>query len=227
MLLAPASASPSASKPNKTLCVSHQPSCYATVRTALRAAHNGDTIKIGRGTYAGGLTIAKSVRLVGAGEKATRISGGGPVITIEARLGTAQLNVTIQSLTVRGGRAKSKGFVSEGAGIDIRSATGNKHTQALGATVMLRDVTVTNNEATDSETSPSPSGVKCPHSDCPFALAEGGGVFNGGNLTVLHSTISDNQLDGRLSDADGAGIYSATEVSPKGTSAGQRRDQRS
>jgi hypothetical protein len=207
LILVPASASPATR--STTLCVGKHSGCFATVRAALRAAHNGDTIKIGRGTYDGGLKIAKSVHLVGAGEKATRISGGGPVITIKARQGTAQLNVTIQSLTISDGRVKSKGFVSEGAGIDIRSATGKKHTQALGATVTLRDVTVTNNEATDSETSPSPSGVKCPHSDCPFALAEGGGVFNGGNLTVLHSTISDNRLDGRLSDADGAGIYSA------------------
>lgn len=99
--------------------------------------------------------------------------------------------------------------MSLGGGIDIQPGVGTHHNQILGATVTLRNVTVTDNEASDSKTSPSPSGVKCPHGDCPFALAEGGGVFNGGNLTVVHSTISNNRLDGRLSDADGAGIYSA------------------
>jgi hypothetical protein len=207
LVLVPASASPATR--STTLCVGQHSGCFATVRAALRAAHNGDTVRIGRGTYAGGFTIAKSVRLVGAGKKATRISGGGPVISIKSRHGKAQLTVTIQSLTVQGGRAKSKGFTSEGGGIDIQPAVGEHRNQILGATVTLRDVTVTDNEASDSKTSPSPSGVKCPHGDCPFALAEGGGVFNGGNLTVVHSTISDNRLDGQLSDADGAGIYSA------------------
>jgi hypothetical protein len=207
LILAPVSASPA--RRSATLCVGQHAGCFATIRAALRAAHNGDTIKIGRGTYAGGLTITKSVRLVGAGETATRISGGGPVISIKSRRGKRLLTVTIQSLTVRGGRAKSKGFSSQGGGINIEPAVGKHHTQLLGAAVTLRDVTVTGNEASDSKTSPSPSGVKCPHSDCPFAQAEGGGIFNGGNLTLVHSTVSGNRLDGRLSDADGAGIYSA------------------
>jgi hypothetical protein len=74
--------------------------------------------------------------------------------------------------------------------------------------VILRHVTVTGNEASDSETSP-PSGMKCPHADCPFALAAGVGGFNGGNLALVQSTVSDDPLDGPFSDADGAGIYSA------------------
>jgi hypothetical protein len=203
--LSPASAS--VSMHGKTLCVGHRSGCYSTVRAALRAAHNGDTIKIGRGKYAGGFTIAKSVQLVGSGEKATRIVGGGPVITIKARRGSSQLRVAIRSLTVRGGRAKNKGYVSDGAGIDIKPAGGT--TPLPGATVRLSHVTVTDNVASTSKTSPSPSGVKCPHHrDCPFALAAGGGIYNGGNLTVVDSTISDNRLVGPLSDADGAGIYS-------------------
>ena len=50
-------------------------------RPALAAAHRGDTITIGPGTYAGGVTIDVSVKLV-AGSGATIISGGGPVLTI-------------------------------------------------------------------------------------------------------------------------------------------------
>jgi hypothetical protein len=199
----------SASPGSRTLCVGPQAGCFATVRAALTAAHNGDTIKLGRGNYNGGFTISKSVRMVGAGERTTRISGGGPVITIKSRHGKPQPSVTIQSLTVRRGRAKSNGFVSQGGGIDIQPAQGTDQAQVLGATVILRNVTVADNEATDTRTSPSPSGVKCPHRDCPFAIAAGGGVFNGGNLTLIHSTVRGNRLDGPLSDADGAGIYSA------------------
>jgi hypothetical protein len=204
--LTPASATTSAHV--RTLCVGRHAGCFATVRAALKKAHNGDTIKIGRGKYQGGFTITKSVHLVGSGETATRITGGGPVITIKSRHSKAQPNVTIRSLTVRGGRAKSKGFTSEGAGIDIQATPGNPSSPAPGATVTLRDVTVTDNVASDSKTSPSPSGVKCPHGDCPFAIALGGGIFNGGNLRLIHSTVNDNRLAGPLSDADGAGIYS-------------------
>jgi hypothetical protein len=86
LVFVPASASPV--KRSTTLCVGQHSGCFATVRAALRAAHNGDTITIGRGSYAGGVTITKSVRLVGAGEKATRISGGGPVISVRVAMVT-------------------------------------------------------------------------------------------------------------------------------------------
>jgi nitrous oxidase accessory protein NosD len=53
------------------------PHCYATVQAALAAAHDGDTIRVGRGTFAGGVTIAKSVNLFGVAAAAMTISGGG------------------------------------------------------------------------------------------------------------------------------------------------------
>ena len=58
------------------------PGCLASIQDAVDAAGEGDTIRIGPGTYAGGITIAKSVSLVGAGAGVTRVVGGGPVITI-------------------------------------------------------------------------------------------------------------------------------------------------
>jgi hypothetical protein len=40
---------------------------YTQLAPALAAAHHGDTIRIGPGTYDGGVTIDVSVKLVGAG----------------------------------------------------------------------------------------------------------------------------------------------------------------
>ena len=39
------------------------PHCYQTLQAAIDAAHDGDTIHIGRGSFAGGVTIAQSVNL--------------------------------------------------------------------------------------------------------------------------------------------------------------------
>ena len=55
---------------------------YTQLAPALGAAHDGDTIRLGPGTYDGGVTIDVSVKLAGAGAGRTIISGGGPVLTI-------------------------------------------------------------------------------------------------------------------------------------------------
>src|SRR5437762_605335 len=63
-------------------CVGAGAGCFSTLQAAVNAAHDEDTIHIGPGTFAGGVTIDQSVKLVGAGARSTIISGGGPVITI-------------------------------------------------------------------------------------------------------------------------------------------------
>lgn len=50
-----------------TLCVGAKTGCFPTIQAALAAADDGDTLAISPGTFAGGLTIEKSVQLVGAG----------------------------------------------------------------------------------------------------------------------------------------------------------------
>ena len=55
---------------------------YPTIQAAVDAAHDGDTIEIGPGVFAGGITITKSISLVGSGAGETIVRGGGPVITI-------------------------------------------------------------------------------------------------------------------------------------------------
>src|SRR6266446_5165895 len=64
------------------LCVGPQAGCFSQLQPAVAAAHDGDTITVAPGTYAGGVTIDKSIRLQGAGAAQTVISGGGPVLTI-------------------------------------------------------------------------------------------------------------------------------------------------
>ena len=59
------------------LCVGGQ-HCYPTLQAAVTAAHDGDTIQLKAGTYAGGVTIGTSVRIVGAAAQVTTIRGGGP-----------------------------------------------------------------------------------------------------------------------------------------------------
>ena len=75
-------AAPSAFAANT--CVGPGSGCFSTLQAAIDAAHDGDTIHIAAGTFAGGVTITKSVRLGGAGAGSTIIRGGGSVLTIGA-----------------------------------------------------------------------------------------------------------------------------------------------
>jgi hypothetical protein len=185
-------------------CVGGAAGCSATLSGALARAHDGDTVRVEPGRYPGGITIDKSVRIVGAGAGRTIIDGGGPVITIGRPADSAGLRVSITGVTVSGGVTTGNGFESRGGGIDIAPSPDF----GLGATVMLRDVVVTGNEATATSTYDSPHGVKCPDGFCPYARARGGGIANSGHLTVLDSVVRGNRVDGPLSDANGGGIFS-------------------
>jgi pectin methylesterase-like acyl-CoA thioesterase len=81
LLLVLAAASLSTAPPSAattTLCVGGQPGCFASIQAALDAAQDGDTIEIASGTFAGGITIDKSVSLVGVSAGATTIEAAGP-----------------------------------------------------------------------------------------------------------------------------------------------------
>src|SRR5262245_57862052 len=51
---------------------------FATIRAALSAAANGDTIAIAAGSYTGGFRLDKNVSLRGAGADQTTINGAAP-----------------------------------------------------------------------------------------------------------------------------------------------------
>ena len=67
-----------------SLCVGTGSGCYPTIQAAVDASHNGDTIVIDPGTYRGGVSILKSVRIQGSGASSTIIRGGRHVLTIGA-----------------------------------------------------------------------------------------------------------------------------------------------
>jgi hypothetical protein len=199
------------------LCVGGGPGCFSTLQAAVSAAHNGDTITIAPGKYAGGVTIDVSVKIVGAGAGSTVIRGGGSVLTIGAYGASAEPTVSISGVTITGGVARSSpesvpftgedGVIARGGGVEIppnADFTG-------GATVTISNSVITGNLA--DPTHALPLGPPCPGGvSCPFAQAAGGGIDNWGTLTLTNTTVSDNRIGSAtglgavVSDADGGGI---------------------
>ena len=178
---------------------------YTQLTPALAAAHAGDTIKIGRGTYTGGVTIDVSVKIVGAGRSATIIRGGGPVLTIGVAGAASEPTVTIRGVTITGGVAIGNLTPSSGrgGGIYIPRAAG----PSTGATVTIRDSVIRGNRAAPS------AAIDSDDPCCPFADSGGGGISNDGTLTLDHTLISDNRADaasGLTSSAIGGGILNRT-----------------
>jgi hypothetical protein len=204
VVLLPVSAS---AGPQHSECVGARSGCLPTLRAALAEATDGETILLGTGRYRGGVTIAKSVHLMGAGERRTAIVGGGPVVTVTRRADGSNPTVTLSDLALTGGSAsgtaspdRARGF---GGGLYVPTPDGK-----ISATVTLTRVWVHDNRATATRTLHSPGDPVCPDGICPFALGAGGGIFNSGRMTVIDSRIDRNVVDGPLSDADGGGIYS-------------------
>lgn len=184
-----------------TLCVGAKPPCFTSIQAAVDAAADGDTIEIGPSTFTGGITIDKSVQLVGAGPGATTIEGGGPVITIGEFFGANRPTVSISRVTIEGGLNNSKPdtAVTAGGGVWIPQSAGN----ATGATVTIADSVIAGNRVAPKTL--IPPGFCGPFA-CAFAL--GGGIDNSGTLTVTRTWISDNVADSSIaSNASGGGIF--------------------
>ncbi|TMQ03163.1 MAG: hypothetical protein E6J90_53925 [Deltaproteobacteria bacterium] len=202
-----------------SLCVGTGAGCLRTIPAALDAAHEGDTIHVGPGTFVGGFTIAKSVRLLGSGASSTVIRGGGTVMTIGTFGATVEPTVLISGVTITGGISRSsplsvawtgeEGVIAFGGGVEIPSNadfTG-------GATVTIADSVIRGNRVAPDKTVPS-GGAACPDGPCPLALAAGGGIDSWGSLTLRNTTVIDNKvgtasgLSALASDADAGGISS-------------------
>lgn len=186
------------------LCVGKGAGCYTTIQAAVDAAQDGDVIHIGPGTFAGGITIDKSVSLLGAGPNATIIRGGGPVLTIGVIFAASEPTVSIAGVTITGGVARSSpestaffgkdGVWAAGGGVEVPPGANFSG----GALVTISNSVITGNRvaattAIDS-TLPCPPDItiSCINGDLPFALAAGGGIDSWGPLTLVNGTVSDN-----------------------------------
>jgi hypothetical protein len=205
--LAFAGASPAGPR-KAALCVGNGDACYPTIQTALDAAQDGDSIQLGVGTFAGGITITKSIKIVGVSAAASIIDGGGPVVTIGEPGGVDQPTVSIRRVTITGGFNDSKpdSFVASGGGVWIPEAAPN----STGATVTISDSVITGNRVTTGTPLPLCSLPSGELQLCAFA--SGGGIASSGVLTVSNTRITNNVAGASTtsasltSDAVGGGI---------------------
>jgi hypothetical protein len=179
-----------------TLTVCPTGCAFSQIAPAIAAAKSGDTVKVAAGTYTGGFTIGVSMKLVGAGARVTVIRGGGPVVTIGSASTSSKLTVSITAVTITGGENHAGGAYVHGGGVFAPESN---------ATVAIDNAVITDNRAEPTVTTISSQfSPPCPGGrQCPYAEARGGGVYNAGTMT-------DNQVAGVASSADGGGIYSAT-----------------
>ncbi len=173
------------------LCVGSGAGCFRALQAAVDAANDGDTIHVRRGTFAGGVSIDKSIALVGSGAHATVISGGGPVLTIFREAAPDELTVSIRGVTITGGVNDSRPDppVTFGGGVWIpTSQLPVPPFNGTGATVAIADSVITGNVVTSREA--IPPGPFCGPLACGFN--SGGGIDNGGVLTVTNTRITNN-----------------------------------
>ena len=193
-----------------TLKVCPSGCAYAQIAPALVDARSGDTIRIAAGTYAGGMNVDVSVKLVGAGAGRTIIKGGGPVITIGTFGAATEPTVLIEGVTVTGGVTHTSplsipwvdapNVVATGGGIEVPPNADFSG----GAAVTIRNSEITGNRVGPTDT--APFGPICPDGPCQFAYAKGGGIDTWGPLTIVDSTVTNNTASGLASDAVGGGI---------------------
>lgn len=202
--LAPAAASADAN----TLCVGGG-HCYATIQAAVNAADAGDTIRIGPGRYAGGITIDRSVNLVGVAASATRISGGGPVLTIGSASATP--TATLSDLTITGGETTSDpeaprcgpDLVTCGPGYTSVTALGGGIETFAGTNVTIRNSVITGNRAVPNGAVPSVVAT-CPGDvPCPASFGDAAGIDDWGVMTLIGTIVSDNHAAANQSDGGG------------------------
>jgi hypothetical protein len=204
----------SASALAATRCVGGGAGCHRTLQAALDASHDGDTIKVSAGTFAGGVTIAKSVSVVGAGAGATAIKGGAPVVTVGTEGDPTPPVVKLAGMKITGGRVGEGVFAAAGGGINV--PIGGADFDSPGATLTIKDAAISGNRAAPTETRlpQSPEEEEnwphCPGGFCAFAGGFGAGIQNLGDLTLIRTKVSDNVAGGPVaSDAAGAGIWSS------------------
>jgi hypothetical protein len=157
----------------------------------------------------GRIVVSKSLSIAGAGARTTTISGGGMTAVFSITAGT----VNISGVKVTGGMDTSA--TAGGAGFYVDSATLN-----------LTEVAVTGNTAAASNGNSIGAGISMSSATVNLtrslvsgntaktstsnAAAFGGGIAQGGTLTVVDSTVSGNTALSTQGSAYGGGLSSAS-----------------
>ncbi|HWB13784.1 MAG TPA: choice-of-anchor Q domain-containing protein [Pirellulales bacterium] len=147
-------------------------SAFASVRSAVTAAPSGGTVDVAAGTYTENVDITSPLSLVGAGAQS--------VIQAPSTLGTG---ITINTST---GTTSIAGLTISGFQTGVSVATGNSAI-LTGDTVtgcMLGPGISNNGVTTLSESSVT--------NNLGGSAGAGGGILNGGTMTVTASTVSGN-----------------------------------
>jgi len=180
-----------------------------TIQAAINAAPSGGKVEIPRGTFAGDITITKSVSLVGDGTGLTTIRGGGPVLTVGSA--TTTQKVMIVALTVTGGFARLDPEAPQ-CGPDVPTCRpGYVSATALaggietfsGATVTILNSRITGNRAMPTQSVASVDAV-CPGNvPCRASFGDAAGIDDWGTMTLMGTTVSNNHAAGTQSDGGG------------------------
>jgi hypothetical protein len=192
-----------------TLCVGG-PHCYSTLQAALNAAQDGDTVLLGPGTFTGGVTVLHSVTISGVAAAASKISGGGPVVTIGSP--TSAPTVTLENVTITGGLTTTNPHAPScgpdvptcGPGYAAATALGGGVETFQGTTVTIEDSVVTGNRAVPAQATNSVKAT-CPGGPCPAAFGDAAGIDAWGTMTLIDSTVSDNHA-AAPAQSNGGGI---------------------
>ena len=188
-----------------------------TIGKALSLVNNGGTIYLASGTYSKdkdiGLTIDRSVTIVGQGQTNTIINakGASQIIFIF----NSGVTVTIKDLTFANGTASNGGIAGAYSGGAIYNE----------GTITLNDCTFTNNRAVNYGGAISNYGGTIGSiTGCTFTsntaiqtaapngvpgLGTGGAIYNTGTCTIDDCTFKNNSVNTAITDGDGAAIYNS------------------
>jgi predicted outer membrane repeat protein len=206
-----------------------------TIGKALSLVNNGGTIYLASGTYSEdndfGLTIDRSVTIVGQGQTNTIINakGAGRIFIIKSGV-----TVTIEGLTLANGTASNPGAYSGGAILNDGTLTlsgctfTNNMAVSYGGAIFNRGTvaglsgcTFTNNTVLNSGGAIYNSGAMGSINSCTFTgntaiqkassigLGTGGAIYNSGTLTATLSTFKNNSVNTAITKGDGAAIYNS------------------